>query len=150
MTSDQIGIDPRGPRCAAAVTAAVLGVALVGIESWAFPALVAVQAVVAGLGALLGISAQPYVWVYDHAFAERFGAPHRLELPAGPRTAQAIAAVLLVVGLAAWFLGFSLTAATCVAAVWVVALTLAVSGYCMGCETHSVWRDVRAHLLTRS
>ena len=142
MATGSERIDSRGPRTAAIMTAAVLGVALVAIPTGLFPALVAFSALVAGLGAVAGISAQPYVWLFDHGIAARLSAPRALQGTAAPRFAQACAAILLTAGLAAWFLGFGMAAATLVAAVWVIALTLAVTGYCIGCQGYAVWQQI--------
>ena len=143
MSTGPTRIDPRGPRTAAIATAVVLGIALVSIPTALFPLLVAFSALVAGLGALAGIAAQPYVWIYDHGVAARLPAPRSWQGGAAPRFAQGSAAALLVLGLAAWFLGFGMAAATLVAAVWVIALTLAITGYCIGCQGYAVWQQVR-------
>ena len=143
MATSPERIDPRGPRTAAILTAVVLGIALVAIPSPLFPMLVAISAIFAGLGAVLGISSQPYVWLYDHGIAGRLSAPRSTQVAAAPRFAQASAAILLAVGLVAWFLGFGMAAATLVAAVWVIALTLAVTGYCIGCQGYAVWQQLR-------
>ncbi len=48
-------IDARGPRFASVITAAVLGVALVGVYTPLFPILVGLQALVFFVGAALGV-----------------------------------------------------------------------------------------------
>ena len=136
-------IDPRGPRFASVVTAIVLGLALLGIYSPVFPVLTAVQAVVFLVGATLGVTHQPYVWIYTRAIAPRLGEPKRWQDPSAPRVAQAVALLLTLVALIAWFLGALTVAAVCVAAAWVVALTLALTGYCIGCQGYTVWKDIR-------
>ena len=136
-------IDPRGPRFASVVTAIVLGLALLGIYSPVFPVLTGIQAVVFLLGASLGVAHQPYVWFFNRVIAPHLGEPRRWQDPTAPRVAQTAALVLLIVALAAWLLGGLAIAAVCMAAAWVVALTLALTGYCIGCQGYAVWKDVR-------
>ena len=142
MSIDDL-VDPRGPRTAAAVTSVVLGVALVGIGSWVFPALVIVQTIVFLVGAVFGIARQPYVAFYRLAISPRLSQPVRWQQPKAPRMAQAIGALLLVAGLIAWFAAALPLAATFVAAAWVVATTLALTGFCVGCEGYDVWKALR-------
>jgi len=137
-------IDPRGPRFASVITAIVLGLALLGINSSVFPVLTGIQAAVFLVGATLGVANQPYVWFFNRAIAPHLGEPKRWQDPAAPRVAQAVALLLTLVALIAWFLGGLAIAAVCVAAAWVVALTLALTGYCIGCQGYTVWKDIRS------
>jgi hypothetical protein len=136
-------IDPRGPRFASVMTAVVLGVALIGIYSWVFPVLVGLQAVVFIIGAAWGIARQPYVAIFERLIAPRLSAPTRWQDPTAPRIAQAIAFALLVIGLVGWYGGFLTVAAVCVAAAFVVALTLALTGFCVGCQGYVVYQDLK-------
>jgi hypothetical protein len=135
-------LDARGPRFAATITSIVLAIALLGINTALFPILVIAQALVFAIGAAVGISGQPYVWLHTRLIASRLSDPKRMQNPTAPRFAQAIGFLLLIVGLVAWFLGSLVIAATAVAAAWVVALTLALTGFCVGCETYTVWKSI--------
>jgi hypothetical protein len=135
-------LDARGPRFAATITSIVLAIALLGINTALFPILVVAQALVFAIGAAVGISGQPYVWLHTRLIASRLSNPTRMQNPTAPRFAQAIGFLLLVIGLVAWFLGSLAVAATAVAAAWVVALTLALTGFCVGCETYTVWKSI--------
>ena len=126
------------------MTAIVLGLALLGISTPVFPVLTAVQALVFLMGVTLGISHQPYVWLFTHAVAPHLNDPKRWQDPTAPRVAQAIAFTLLVVALVTWALGALMVAVVCVAAAWIVALTLALTGYCIGCQGYAVWKDIRS------
>ncbi|MGI9196703.1 MAG: DUF4395 domain-containing protein [Candidatus Nanopelagicales bacterium] len=137
-------VDARAPRFAAAVTAVVLGAALLSMDSWAFAALVGIQGVAFLLGATLGITAQPYVWVFDHLLSVRLSPTTRWQSPTAPRVSQGIALALLGVALIAWLVGAVSIAAMAVAAAWIVALTLALTGYCIGCQGYAVWREITA------
>lgn len=136
-------IDARGPRFASVVTAVVLGVALIGVYTPVFPLLVALQALVFLIGAALGVRHQPYIAFFDKVIAPRLAPAPKWQDPTAPRVTQAIALVLLVVALVAWGLGGLTVATICVAAAFVVALTLALTGFCIGCEGYAVYQDLK-------
>lgn len=136
-------IDARGPRFASVITATVLGIALIGIYTPVFPVLVGLQALVFLVGAALGVRHQPYVTFFTSVLAPRLAPAPRWQDPTAPRIAQAIALVLLVVALVAWFFGGLTVAAICVAAAFVVALTLALTGFCIGCQGYAVYQDLK-------
>jgi hypothetical protein len=141
-TADDL-IDARGPRFASVITAVVLGVALIGIYTPIFPVLVGLQALVFLVGAALGVRRQPYVAFFTSVLAPRLAPAPRWQDPTAARIAQAIALVLLVVALVAWLFGGLPVAAICVAAAFVVALTLALTGYCIGCQGYAVYQDLK-------
>ena len=141
-TADDL-IDARGPRFASIITVVVLGVALIGIYTWAFPILVGLQALVFFIGAALGVTRQPYVVFFRVVLAPRMSPAPRWQDPRAPRIAQAIALVLLIIALSAWLVGRLTVAAICVAAAFVVALTLALTGFCIGCQGYTVYQDIR-------
>lgn len=141
-TADDL-IDARGPRFASVVTAAVLALALIGVYTPLFPILVGLQALVFFIGAALGVRRQPYIAFFDRVLAPRLAPAPRWQDPTAPRVAQAIALVLLVVALMAWAFGGLTVAVICVAAAFVVALTLALTGYCIGCEGYAVYQDLK-------
>ena len=136
-------IDARGPRFASVFTAVVLGVALVGVYTPLFPVLVGLQALVFLVGAALGVRRQPYVAFFTSVLAPRLAPAPRWQDPTAPRVAQAIALVLLAVALVAWAFGGLTVAVVCVAAAFVVALTLALTGYCIGCQGYAVYQDLK-------
>ena len=141
-TADDL-IDARGPRFASVITALVLGIALIGIYTPIFPVLVGLQALVFLVGAALGVGRQPYVAFFASVLAPRLAPAPRWQDPTAPRIAQAVALVLLVVALVAWFFGGLTVAAICVAAAFVVALTLALTGFCIGCQGYAVYQDLK-------
>ena len=141
-TADDL-IDARGPRFASIVTAVVLGVALIGVYTPAFPILVGIQALVFLIGAALGVRRQPYIAFFGKVLAPKLRPAPKWQDPTAPRITQAIALVLLVVALVAWGFGGLTIATVCVAAAFVVALTLALTGFCIGCEGYAVYQDLR-------
>ncbi len=128
-------IDPRGPRFGAGITTVVLAAALV-IGGTPGLALLGLQAVVFALGAGLGLSAQPYGWVYRMFVRPRLGPPAELEDERPPRFAQAVGLGFALIGLVGGVLdvwpvffvatGFALAAA----------LLNAAFGFCLGCEMY--------------
>src|SRR3954465_3075510 len=83
----QGGIDPRGPRFVATLTAVVLAVALLASTPALSAALVAAPAVVVAIGAFCGIHNTPYSWLFRTLVRPRIAPPHELEDPAPPRFA---------------------------------------------------------------
>lgn len=141
-TADDL-IDARGPRFASIITAVVLGVALIGVYTPLFPVLVGIQALVFLIGAALGVQRQPYIAFFGKVLAPRLSPAPKWQDPTAPRITQAIALVLLVVALVAWGFGGLGIATVCVAAAFVVALTLALTGFCIGCEGYAVYQDLK-------
>ena len=141
-TADDL-IDARGPRFASVITAVVLGVALIAVYTPVFPVLVGLQALVFLIGAALGVRRQPYIAFFRAVIAPRLAPAPKWQDPTAPRITQAIALVLLVVALVAWGFGGLTVATICVAAAFVVALTLALTGFCIGCEGYAVYQDLR-------
>lgn len=132
------GIDPRGPRFGAVLTTVVLAVALLTLSTPVGGVLLAWQTVVFALGALAGLSAQPYGWIYRRFVRPRLGAPTELEDPAPPRFAQAVGLVFAVVALAAWVLGAGVIALVATAAALGAAFLNAAFGLCLGCEMYLI------------
>jgi hypothetical protein len=128
------GIDPRGPRVAASITAFVLAAILVTGS----PALLAVQTLVFAVGAVLGVSAGPYAWVYRHLVRPRLGPPGDLEDPRPPRFAQAVGLVVCAVGLLCWVLGLPLAVEVSAGLALIAAFLNAAFGLCLGCELYLV------------
>lgn len=137
-------IDPRGPRFSAAVTAFVLALALVvsGIRESAAQALVAVQALVFGVGAVAGLRWAPYGMIYRWLLRPRLGPPEELEPAAPPRFAQAVGLVFTAVGFVGFASGLLWLGVGAIAAALVAALLNAVFGLCLGCEMYVLIRRI--------
>jgi hypothetical protein len=132
------GIDPRGPRFGAVLTTVVLAAALLTLSTPVGGALLAWQTAVFALGALAGLSAQPYGWIYRRFVRPRLGAPTELEDPAPPRFAQAVGLVFAVVALVAWIFGAGVIALVATAAALGAAFLNAAFGLCLGCEMYLI------------
>lgn len=125
-------IDVRGPRFAAALTAAVLAVVLITGSG----TLLALQAVVFAVGALAGVQRSPYGWAFRVLVRPRIGPPTATEDAAAPRFAQAVGLLFAAVGLAGYLAGpqwLGMAATGCALA---AAFLNAAFAYCLGCEVY--------------
>ena len=128
------GVDPRGQRVAAGVTAVVLAAVLLTGST----ALLAVQAVVFAIAVGLGVRRSPYALAYSHLVRPRLGPPRELEDPKPPRFAQVVGLAFALVGLIGYIAGASTLGAVATGLALVAALVNAVFGLCLGCEMYLV------------
>ncbi len=140
------GIDPRGPRFTASVTAVLLAAALVVPEAVA-TTVVAVLAVLFAIGAGFGVQRTPTGLVFRTLIRPRLTPPADLEDPAPPRFAQGVGLAFAVVALVGYLTGAVLVAQVAVGLALVAALLNAVFGFCLGCEMYLLgarFRSARA------
>ena len=130
------GIDPRGPRVAAAITSLVLIGVLLLAPGPAATVLLAVQAAVFAIGAARGVQHTPYSWLFRTLVRPRLSPPADLEDPAPPRFAQAVGLGFAVVGLIGFLAGLDLLGEIAVGFALVAALLNAVFRFCLGCEMY--------------
>jgi len=131
-------VDVRGPRFAAWVTSAVLAAALLTANGW----VVAVQAVVFGVGAFAGLRYAPYGVLFRRLVAPRLGPAGEREPEAPPRFAQLVGLVFAAVGAAGYLLGVPVAGAVATGLALVAALLNAATGFCLGCELYLTARRV--------
>jgi uncharacterized protein DUF4395 len=132
MSSPARAVDVRGPRFAAAVTSAVLALALLTGSG----VLVAVQAVVFAVGAFAGMRWAPYGLLFRTLVAPRLG-PVREREPEPPlRFAQLVGLIFAVVGAVGYLLGAPVLGAVATGFALMAALLNAVTGFCLGCELY--------------
>ena len=131
--SQQALADPRAARTAAGIASAVLAVALVT----ASPLLLAVQALVFGLGTS---GSSPYDVVFRRLVRPRLGRPRRLEPETQVRAAQLLGLVLTTVGALALLGGARGIGTAATAAALTAALLHAATGVCLGCELYLLLR----------
>lgn len=136
-------VDPRGPRFGAAVTTVVLALALVFIGSTIGTVLIAWQTLVFALGALVGLQAQPYGWLFRRLVRPRLAPPTELEDAAPPRFAQAVGLAFAVVALIASIAGATVVATAAVALALIAAFLNAVFSFCLGCEMYLLGARLR-------
>jgi hypothetical protein len=130
-----VGIDPRGPRLAAGITAVVLVAVLLLPSPWA-AVLTGVQAVLFAIGANRGVQRTPHAWLFRTVVRPRLAPPQELEDPAPPRFAQSVGLVFTVVALAAFTAGATLLGQVAIGLALVAALLNAVFRFCLGCELY--------------
>lgn len=143
-TTTPAGIDPRGPRAGAAVTAVLLAAVLLLGPT---PAGVAVLALVVALfatGVALGPARSALGVLYRRAIAPRLSPTAEREDPRPPRFAQLVGLVLTGAGLVLTLAGVAgaLTAAAALALA--AAFLNAAFGLCLGCELYLLGVRARA------
>jgi hypothetical protein len=126
-------IDPRGHRFGAGLSVVILATALV----------LNAPIIVAGIGLALGVSAwygtrysilgRPWPIVRK---VLRIGPPHELESEFPPRFAQALGALALFLATVAFVVGLPIVGWLFTIGVAALQLTLAATGYCLGCRLY--------------
>ncbi|MGY4860149.1 DUF4395 domain-containing protein [Cryobacterium sp. AP23] len=144
------GIDPRGPRFGAAVTAvvllAVIFLALVGASGAAL-VLLGLQTLVFAWGTFAGIARHPYGLLYKALVRPRLGPPAALEEPAPPTFAQGVGLAVALTGVLLGLAGVPVGVPIAAAAAFVAAFLNAAFNYCLGCQLYLLL--VRARVLGR-
>lgn len=140
--SDTGGIDPRGPRFGAALTAVLLVVAvLLGPGAGTV-----VMALVVGsfaLGAVRGAQGTWQGWLFRTLVRPRLRPPAELEDPEPPRFAQLVGLVITGVGLLLTLLGATWALAVFGVLALAAAALNAVAGFCLGCEIYLLLTRLR-------
>jgi len=134
----RVEVDPRGPRFGAVLTVIVLALALLLLNTWLGLALLAWQTLAFGLGAFIGLRAQPYGAIYRSLVQPRLAPPAQFEAAAPPRFAQLVGFIFAAVGLVALLLGLTVVATVAVAFALAAAFLNAAFGLCLGCEMYLI------------
>ena len=127
-----INIDARGPRFSAAITTVVLAVALITSNVW----VIAFQAAVFAIGALLGPQFTPYAFIFKKFIKPRLKSEPILEDVRPPRFAQGVGlafAVTATIGAAA---GITQVFTIAVAFALAAAFLNAAFNFCLGCQVY--------------
>lgn len=139
MSADRAGIDPRGPRFGAGITAVLLLVdlflALTG-AGVAATALLAVLSAVFAWGAFAGIGRHPYGLLFRTLVRPRLRPPAELEAPEPPTFAQGVGFVITLAGVVLGLFGLTAGVAVAAAFAFVAAFLNSVFGYCLGCQLY--------------
>jgi len=136
-------IDPRGPRFGGTITTIVLAIALITVGSPLSDSLVAWQTLVFGLGAIVGLHAQPYGILYRKVIGPRLSPPQVLEDAAPPRFAQAVGLIFMLVALVSIIAGATLIAAIAIGFALAAAFLNAAFDFCLGCEMYLLGARLR-------
>ncbi|WP_407320473.1 DUF4395 domain-containing protein [Isoptericola halotolerans] len=142
-TSEPAGIDPRGPRVGAGITAALLAVVVLlgpGTEALALLAVVALSFLP---GALLGTHATWQGWLFRTLVRARLGAPEHLEDPRPPQFAQLVGLLVTAAGVALGLAGVPGAVPWAAGVAFLAAALNATVGLCLGCELYLLGRRFR-------
>ena len=143
------GIDPRGPRFSAGITAVLLLVVIglyLGGLTIAATVLFAVITAVFAWGAFAGVRRHPYGWLFKKLIRPRLAAPTELEDPVPPTFAQGIGFVITLIGLVLLAVPYAIVVAAGLA--FIAAFLNSVFAYCVGCQIYLLL--VRARILGRN
>jgi hypothetical protein len=121
----------------------VLAIALITVGSPLSDVLVVWQTLVFGLGAIVGLHAQPYGILYRKVIGPRLAPPQVLEDAAPPRFAQAVGLIFMVVALISIILGATLIAAIAIGFALAAAFLNAAFDFCLGCEMYLLGARLR-------
>lgn len=131
------GIDVRGPRFGAGVTAVLLVlVLLLGAWPGVALALLAVVAASFALGVARGVSGTWQAAVFRRVVAPRIGPVVEREDPRPPRFAQLVGLLVTGVGVVLGALGVAVAVPVAAAVALVAAFLNAAFGLCLGCELY--------------
>ncbi|UFU08230.1 DUF4395 domain-containing protein [Ruania halotolerans] len=137
------GIDPRGPRVGAALTSALLVLAIVVGGSGGLMVLAVVVASFL-LGTVGGVGRTWQGLLYRVLIRPRLVAPQELEDPRPPRFAQGIGLAITGVGLILGLLGVTWALPVFAGIALIAAFLNAAFGLCLGCEMYLLLLRVRS------
>ncbi len=157
----QPGIDPRGPRFSAGITAVLLLVVIgLALGSTASPPpmvaeratqpafiLFAIITVLFGWGAFAGVQKHPYGWLFKKFVRPRLGAPGHLEDPRPPTFSQGVGLFVTLIGVVLHLSGVPFGLTIFAALAFIAAFLNSVFDYCFGCQIYLLL--IRARVLGR-
>ena len=145
------GIDPRGPRFTAGITAVLLlvdaALGFGGAELAAWVLLAAITALFAW-GAFAGVRRHPFGVLFKRAVRPRLSPPDELEDPRPPTFAQGVGFAVTLVGVVLGAVGLPLAVPIAASVAFIAAFLNAVFGYCLGCQIYLLL--VRARVIPRT
>lgn len=149
--AEPAGIDPRGPRFTASITATLLLVTVVlavgGAALAAWVLLAALSAVFAW-SAVAGVRRNPFGVIFQRLVRPRLAPPAELEDPRPPTFAQAVGFVVTVAGVILGAFGVENAVPIAAGLAFVAAFLNAAFGYCLGCQIYLLL--VRAKVIART
>jgi len=137
--STSTGIDPRGPRFGAGITAVLLLVVIgLSLGGLIVPALIifAAQTLLFAWGAFAGIQRHPYGLLFKRLVRPRLKPPAELEDPVPPTFAQGVGFFITAIGVILTLLGLTLALPIAAALAFIAAFLNSVFGYCLGCQIY--------------
>jgi len=143
------GIDPRGPRFGAALTAVLLAVVVVLGTSTAAFVLLGVAVLLFVVGTVRGPHRTVQGAVFRRWVRPRLAAPVELEDPRPPRFAQGVGLAVTGVGLLLGLLGVAAAVPVSAAVALVAAFLNAAFDLCLGCELYLLLQRLQPGRATR-
>ncbi|WP_273653390.1 DUF4395 domain-containing protein [Cellulomonas fimi] len=138
------GVDVRGPRFGAGVTAVLLVlVLLLGARPGVALALLAVVAAGFALGVARGVSGTWQAAVFRRVVAPRLGPVVEREDPRPPRFAQLVGLLVTGAGVVLGALGVAVAVPVAAAVALAAAFLNAAFGLCLGCELYLIGLRLR-------
>ena len=134
------GIDPRGPRFGAGVTAALLAVVLLLPPGPAAFAALAVIVALFAVGAVRGPQGTVQGLVFRTLVRPHLGPADHLEDPRPPRFAQRVGLAITSAGVVLGLAGLPVAVTVAAAVALVAAFLNAAVGFCLGCELYLLMR----------
>jgi hypothetical protein len=158
----QTGVDPRGPRFGAGITAVLLLTVIgLGLDAAAsLPASIGERAsqpafilfsVIAALfawGAFAGIQRHPYGLFFKAVIRPRLSAPSHLEDPRPPTFSQGVGFIITVIGIVLHLAAVPYALVIFAGMAFIAAFLNSVFDYCLGCQLYVLL--VRAGLVGRA
>ena len=153
------GIDPRGPRFSAGITAilllVVIGLALVTPLGSTVAAravepafiLFAILTALFAWGAFAGVQRHPYGILFRTLVRPRLKPPTELEDPIPPTFAQGVGLVITLIGVVLHLAGVPYALVIAASAAFIAAFLNSVFAFCLGCQIYLLL--VRAGILGR-
>jgi hypothetical protein len=154
------GIDPRGPRLSAGITAVLLlvviglglatplGSTIVARATEPAFILFAILTALFAWGAFAGVQRHPYSAIFRRFVRPRLAPPAELEDPTPPTFAQGVGFVISLTGVVLHLVGVPYALVVAAAAAFIAAFLNSVFAYCLGCQIYLLL--VRAGVLGRN
>ena len=143
--SKPTGIDPRGPRFGATITAVLLLVdvfisiplatAPINVEAPGYVLLVVLSGIFLW-GAVGGVQQSPYGLFFAKFIRPRLKAPEFVDSPAGPTFSQAVGFLVTITGVVLYLAGIPAAVPVAAAVAFVAAFLNSAFGFCLGCEIY--------------
>ena len=134
------GIDPRGPRFGAAISAVLLLATVLLGAGTPGTVLLALCALLFAVGVVRGVQGTPSGLAFRAWVRPRLDPPADLEDPRPPRFAQAVGLLVTGTGLVVAVLGVPAAVPVAAAVALVAAFLNAAFGLCLGCELYLLLR----------
>lgn len=134
-----VQIDARGPRFSAAITTAVLAIALVTSNIW----VISFQAVVFAIGAIRGPQFTPYAFIYKKLIKPRLTSEVTFEDARPPQFAQSVGLGFALVAVIASVVGAGGVFTVAVGFALAAAFLNAAFNFCLGCQMYLLILRVR-------